>query len=75
MPKPFGEHKTKWITISLDEYESMQSTIEVLSDKELMEQLRESERDIAAGRVTPLKEFMKELGIKPPRKRRRARKV
>ncbi len=75
MPKPFGEHKTKWITISLDEYESMQSTIEVLSDRELMEQLRESRKAKEEGRVKPIEEFAKELGIEPQRKRRRARKV
>jgi hypothetical protein len=34
----FGEHKARWITISSDEYESMKSTLEVLSDPELMEQ-------------------------------------
>ncbi len=63
MPKPFGEHKTKWIIISLDEYESMQSTIEVLSDRDLMEQLRESKKAKEEGRAKPLEEFMKELGI------------
>jgi len=58
-----GEHKTKWVTISLDEYESMQRTIEVLSDKELMEQLKESEEDVKHGRVQPYKEARKELGL------------
>lgn len=58
-----GEHKTKWVTISLDEYESMQRTIEVLSDKELMEQLEEAKKDKAAGRAKPLEEFAKELGF------------
>lgn len=32
-----GEHKARWITISTGEYESMKSTLEVLSDPELME--------------------------------------
>jgi len=30
----------KWITISVDEYESMKRTIDVLSDKEVMNQIR-----------------------------------
>jgi PHD/YefM family antitoxin component YafN of YafNO toxin-antitoxin module len=40
-PAVHGKHDAKWITISTDEYESMKRTIEVLSDKELMEQIRE----------------------------------
>ena len=33
--KSFGEHKANWVTISSDEYESMKSTLEVMSDPEL----------------------------------------
>ncbi len=40
-PAGRGKHDAKWITISTDEYESMKRTIEVLSDKELMVQIRE----------------------------------
>ncbi len=52
----FGEHKARWVTvtISLDEYESMKSTIEVLSDPELMEQIKESRADFKAGRFQTL---------------------
>ncbi len=32
----FAEHKAHWVTISSDEYESMKSTLEVLSDSELI---------------------------------------
>lgn len=39
------------VTIPKEEYESMKSTIEILSDPELMEQLRQSEEDIKAGRT------------------------
>ncbi len=42
---------------------SMKRTIEVLSDKELMEQLRESKKDKEAGRIRPYNELAKELGI------------
>ena len=48
-----GRHQTEWITISVDEYESMQRTIEVLSDRDLMNQIEEGKRE----------EFAKELGI------------
>ena len=50
----FGEHKARWVTISLDEYESMKSTIEVLSDPELMEQIKESREDFKTGRFKTL---------------------
>jgi len=46
----FGEHKARWMTISTDEYESMKSTLEVLSDPELLEQIKESREDFKAGR-------------------------
>ena len=54
------EHKTTYVTISLDEYESMKSTIEVLSDPELMGQLKKSKEDIKLGRTKPLAELLKE---------------
>jgi PHD/YefM family antitoxin component YafN of YafNO toxin-antitoxin module len=56
-----GPHKSEWITISIDEYESMQRTIEVLSDPDLMTQLDEGKR-----KNTPTREFEElagELGI------------
>lgn len=45
-----GEHKSEWITISTDEYESMMSTIEVLSDADLMAQIEEGKRKNAPTR-------------------------
>jgi PHD/YefM family antitoxin component YafN of YafNO toxin-antitoxin module len=56
----FGEHKARWITISTDEYESMKSTLEVLSDLELMEQIKESREDFKAGRFKKLQDLLKE---------------
>lgn len=55
-----GEHKARWITISTGEYESMKSTLEVLSDPELMEQLKESREDFKAGRFKKLRDLLKE---------------
>ena len=56
-----GEHKTNWVTISEDEYESMKMTIEVLQDSNLMSQLLESKKDVAAGRVYPAGEVKRRL--------------
>ena len=38
------KHKTEWITISVDEYESMKRTIQILSDKDLVEQIEEGKK-------------------------------
>ncbi len=56
--KSFGEHKTRWVTISRDEYESMKSTLEILSDLELMQQIEESREDFKTGRYTELRKFV-----------------
>ena len=56
-----GEHVAHWVTIPRDEYESMKSTLEVLSDPELMEQIKESHEDMKAGRYKELRELMDEL--------------
>ena len=56
-----GPHRSGWITISTDEYESMQCTIEVLSDHDLMTQLGDGK-----GKNAPLRDFEEiagELGI------------
>ena len=39
----------------------MKSTLEVLSDPEIMEQLEKSKEDITKGRVTRWGDFIKEL--------------
>ncbi len=59
--KVTGRHEAEWVTISTDEYESMKATIEVLSDPELMEQLRKSNEDIKQGRTKKWGEILKEL--------------
>jgi len=58
------KHETRYVTITSDEYESMKETIEILSDPELMKQLKASEEDIKAGRVKKWEQAKKELGIK-----------
>jgi len=56
----FVEHKAHRITISSDEYESMKSTLEVLSDSELVEQIKGSKDDYKSGKFKNLRDLMKE---------------
>jgi PHD/YefM family antitoxin component YafN of YafNO toxin-antitoxin module len=55
------QHQTGWITISMDEYESMKETIEVLSDVDIMEQLEDGKKSTT--QVRDFEDFAKELGI------------
>lgn len=57
------EHKTTYVTISKDEYESMKSTIEILEDEEAMEMIRESRKAIKEGRVKKWEDILKERGL------------
>jgi len=57
--KETGKHETSYVVISKDEYDSMQATIEVLSDRELMEQLRQSKN----AKSIPWSKAKKELGL------------
>ncbi|MFA4936455.1 MAG: hypothetical protein WC568_11525 [Candidatus Methanoperedens sp.] len=52
----FLQEKDKFV--SLDEYESMKSTLEVLSDTELLQQIEESEEDYKAGRYKKLRDLI-----------------
>ena len=56
-----GKHQTEWITISLDEYESMKRTIEVLSDEDLMSQIKEGRKK--GVKILDFEELAKELEI------------
>ena len=57
------EHTTRYVTITEDEYDSMRSTIETLSDNELMESICRGREDIDSGRTKPLNEYLKERGV------------
>lgn len=50
------------ILISNDEYESLRETLEIMSDKKLMKDLREAEEEIREGKGIPWEEAKKELG-------------
>jgi len=56
-----GKHETEWVTISRDEYESMNKTIEILSDKDLMGQIKKGKQKNVKSR--DFEEVAKELGI------------
>ena len=45
------------VMLSADEYESLEETLDVLQDKDLLDALKRSERDVSQGRLTPLKEL------------------
>ena len=49
--------------MSWEMFESLVDTIEILSDPELMSQIKESEKAISEGRTVPFSEVMAELGI------------
>jgi len=56
-----GKHSTEWITLSTDEYDSMRQTIEVLSDKNLMQQIKVGKKD--RSNIRDFEEVAQELGI------------
>ncbi len=62
--KLHGKHETQWVTISLDEYESMKSTIEILSSPKAMEKIRRGELERLEGKGQKIEHVKKELGIK-----------
>jgi len=56
-----GKHETEWVTISRDEYDSMNRTIEALADKNLMTQIKKSKAKNVKSR--DFEEVAMELGI------------
>lgn len=56
-------HKPKWITIPIEEYESMKSTLEILSRPEWLREALKGKESANRGRTRPLEEVKKELGF------------
>lgn len=52
------------VLLSADDYDSLMETLDILGDAEAMAAIRESEADIAAGRVYSLEEVEAELRSK-----------
>ncbi len=44
------------VMLSADEYQSLEETLDILQDEELMGALRKSENDVRAGRLLPLED-------------------
>jgi antitoxin YefM len=51
------------VVLSTDEYEALEETLEILQDEQTLAALRESEDDVAAGRLFSLDEVRRELGL------------
>jgi prevent-host-death family protein len=51
------------IVLSTEEWEAIEETLEILQDDDTLEALRESEADVRAGRVTPLSDVRRALGL------------
>ena len=54
--------KPKAVILSSEEYEAWRETIEIMSNPEIVKDLREAEKDFKAGRYMPLEEVLKEEG-------------
>ncbi len=67
--------KPSVVIMSLDEVESLEETIDVMSDPELVESIRRGEEDIKAGRVYTLEEVIKDLKLNDSRIQRRVQKT
>ncbi|MGH2729291.1 MAG: type II toxin-antitoxin system Phd/YefM family antitoxin [Actinomycetota bacterium] len=48
------------VLLSADEYESLEETLEILQDKDLMDALQRSDKDVKAGRLTSLTDLRRE---------------
>lgn len=51
------------VLLSMDLYESLLETLEILGDEELMKQIRKSMADAAEGRTTPWEDARKTLDL------------
>lgn len=50
------------ILISVDEWESLHETLDILGDKKLMKSIRKGEKEIEEGKGIPWEQAKKELG-------------
>ncbi len=51
------------VVLSAEEYDTLEETLEILQDEDALEALRESKRDVQAGRLSSLDEVRRELGL------------
>ncbi|MBI4162396.1 MAG: hypothetical protein HY513_01825 [Candidatus Aenigmarchaeota archaeon] len=57
-----GKHETEWVTISADEYDSMVSTLEILSSPRAMTKIKQGEKERLEGKLKSVEQVKKELG-------------
>lgn len=55
--------ESRVVLISQDDLDSLEATLDVMSDPELMEAIRQGDEDIKAGRVRDWEDIKKELGL------------
>lgn len=51
------------VMISIEDYESILETLNILSDKSLMRRIRKAEKDLSRGKGISLEKIKKELGL------------
>jgi len=51
------------VIMSNEEYESLQETLDILSEPGALEEIRQSEKDLAEGKGVSWEELKKELGL------------
>ena len=51
------------VLVPAEEQDILEETLEILQDEELLNALRVSEEDVENGRLTPLREVRRELGL------------
>ncbi|GBE18444.1 hypothetical protein BMS3Abin16_01044 [archaeon BMS3Abin16] len=57
------KHETRWVTISMDEYESMKSTLEILSNPNMRVEALKGKKEANEGRTEKLDSVLEELDI------------
>lgn len=55
--------KPEVVMMSMDDYEGLLETLEIMSDKKLVRELRQAEKEMKSGKGVPLEEVNKRLGL------------
>jgi len=55
--------KPQAVLMPIEDLESWEETLDIMSNKKLMADLRQSEKERKAGKVYPLKQVLEEMGI------------
>ena len=51
------------VLMSVEEYESLKETLDIMSDPKLMKDIREGEKELNEGKAIPWEDVKKELGF------------